>query len=309
MREAIFIIATILGLNNALAQQFGQFEGNPVGEFIAGTERPLFKLRETFVFRDPNGLEWTAPAGEVVDGASIPWYAWTLVGGPFSGNYLNAAIVHDYFCCAKIREYHSTHHAFWLGMRSAGVGEAMAWTFWVAVRLRGPDYWFVDPSAKPPKPCKQDTVSSMSSADDLDYRTQAIVLGKFFGFARTLITTEGKLLDIVGDKYIEPGTKEAEEHIEVIRVAIDKNLDVDPKLLGITTIVTDAELKAFAERTAQPISAWVQGQIPQLDAYMKAGDLKFPEAMMVDESAYAPIVVSDPFKVEILDFANGLVER
>ncbi len=309
MRSVLVFAFSALCLNTAFGQEFGLFVGNPKGEFINGSERPLFKLHQSFVYRDPNGLEWTAPANEVVDGASIPWYAWSLVGGPFSGNYLNAAIIHDYFCCSKSREYHSTHHAFWLGMRAAGVSKAMAWTFWAAVRLRGPDFWSVDPAAIPPEPCKADTSSPAASAGDLDDRTQAFALGKFLGIARTLNTTDGQLLDIVEGTYIEPGTKEAEEHLDFIRAAIEKRFDVDPNRLGIATVVTEAELKAYAERTAQPISAWVQGQIPQLDAYMKAADLKYPEAVMVDGSPYAPFVANDPFKIEISDFAIGLVEK
>lgn len=309
MRLLIALIIATLGLECASAQEFGKFIDNPKGEFVQGTDRPLFKLHEDFVFRDPNGLDWVAPKDEVVDGASIPWYAWSLVGGPFSGNYLGAAIIHDYFCCAKNREYHSTHHAFWLGMRAGGVSEPMAWTFWVAVRMRGPDYWSVDPAATPPTPCKSDPSAPSASLAVLDDRTQAIALGKFLGIARTLNTTNGRLMDIVDGVYIEPGTSEAEEHLDFIRTAIEKKFDVDRNLLGISTVVTDAELKAYAERTAQPISAWVQGQIPSLDAYMKEADLKYPEAAMVDGSLYAPFVANDPFQIDISDFAIDLVDK
>lgn len=309
MRLFIAIIVATLGLYDAAAQEYGRFFGNPKGEFVQGAGRPQFRLHEDFVFQDPNGLEWVAPKDEVVDGASIPWYAWSLVGGPFSGNYLNAAIIHDYYCCSRSREYHSTHHAFWLGMRAAGVSKPMAWTFWAAVRMRGPDYWSVDPAATPPSPCKSDASAASAPLEVLDDRTQAIALGKFLGMARTLSTTDGRLLDIVDGAYIEPGTKEAEEHLDFIRTAIGKRFDVDPNQLGIATVVTEAELKAHAERTALPISAWVQGQIPSLDAYMMEAGLKYPEAVMVEGSPYAPFVASDPFQIQIGDFAIGLVER
>ncbi|HLC13245.1 MAG TPA: DUF1353 domain-containing protein, partial [Chthoniobacterales bacterium] len=39
---------------------------------------------------DPDGVVWIAPAGSVVDGASIPRALWSFMGGPFDGKYRNA---------------------------------------------------------------------------------------------------------------------------------------------------------------------------------------------------------------------------
>ena len=38
----------------------------------------------------------TAPAGFICDGASIPRWAWTTIGGPFTGKYREAAVIHDW---------------------------------------------------------------------------------------------------------------------------------------------------------------------------------------------------------------------
>jgi len=53
------------------------------------------RLLEPFTFTDPSGMVWDAPAGAVIDGASIPRALWTLVGSPYTGDYRRASIVHD----------------------------------------------------------------------------------------------------------------------------------------------------------------------------------------------------------------------
>src|SRR4051812_41255017 len=46
-------------------------------------------------YTDPKGLFWFAPAGSVIDGASIPRALWSFMGGPFEGKYRNASVLHD----------------------------------------------------------------------------------------------------------------------------------------------------------------------------------------------------------------------
>ncbi|RWQ57827.1 DUF1353 domain-containing protein [Mesorhizobium sp.] len=232
MRIFLIVISFLLATTAVNCQEYGQFVGNPYGVFIPGAERPLFKLNKPFVYRDPNGLEWTAPAGEVVDGASIPGFAWSLVGGPFDGQYLNAAITHDYYCCSKSREYYGTHHAFWLGMRAAGVDETMSYVMWSAVRFAGPEYWSVDSSAVAPVPCRTDNAASKSLYEMSDSRTKALAVAKFAGMARTLKTSNGRLLDIVDGRPIEAQTAEAESHLDFLRSAMAKNFDVEQPSLG-----------------------------------------------------------------------------
>src|SRR5205807_2038040 len=38
-------------------------------------------------YTDPKGVVWIAPAGSVIDGASIPRALWSFMGGPFEGKY------------------------------------------------------------------------------------------------------------------------------------------------------------------------------------------------------------------------------
>jgi hypothetical protein len=52
-------------------------------------------MLEAFWYIDPNGRRWEAPAGAVVNGASIPRTLWSTVGSPYTGDYRRAALVHD----------------------------------------------------------------------------------------------------------------------------------------------------------------------------------------------------------------------
>ncbi|TPI27329.1 DUF1353 domain-containing protein [Mesorhizobium sp. B3-1-9] len=307
MRVVLLLLIFFGSSTAALCQEYGQFVGNPDGSFISDPDRPQFKLNRPFVYRDPNGLEWTVPAGEVTDGASIPRFAWSLVGGPFDGPYLDAAIIHDYYCCTKSREYYSTHHAFWMGMRAAGVSDTMAYIMWSAVRFGGPAFWSVDPSAVAPVPCRTDNVAAKSLYEMSDERTRAIAIGKFAGMARTLKTSGGKVLDVVDGKAILAQTDEAERHLDFLRGAMAKNFNVEQDKLGLFSMVSEEELKGY-EKYAVPLSPWAEGQIPALDTYMKTEKLTFPKALQLNGADYRPYVTNDAFKLQTTDFPDKLLK-
>ncbi|HEU5312639.1 MAG TPA: DUF1353 domain-containing protein, partial [Candidatus Udaeobacter sp.] len=75
------------------ATKWGFYDGEPVTKWNPDgrTMTLLTELRYT----DPNGNVWVAPIGSVVDGASIPRYLWSFMGGPFEGRYRNASVLHD----------------------------------------------------------------------------------------------------------------------------------------------------------------------------------------------------------------------
>ena len=56
------------------------------------------RLKIDFTYYDLNEKAWTAPAGTLTDGASIPSILWSIIGHPFDSAYFNAAIIHDHFC-------------------------------------------------------------------------------------------------------------------------------------------------------------------------------------------------------------------
>ena len=78
----------------------GSFSGTPKTEWLvddAGKDRDM-KLLEDFSFKDPAGRIWPAPAGSIVNGASIPRPLWVTVGSPYTDDYRRASIVHDVAC-------------------------------------------------------------------------------------------------------------------------------------------------------------------------------------------------------------------
>ncbi|MCK8495272.1 DUF1353 domain-containing protein [Spirosoma sp. RP8] len=77
----------------------GSFSGNPITEWLTepGADRQM-KVQKEFFYIDPKGRKWVAPAGSIVNGASIPAALWSMVGSPYTGEYRRASIVHDVAC-------------------------------------------------------------------------------------------------------------------------------------------------------------------------------------------------------------------
>jgi len=84
------------------------------------------------------GRDFVIPAGEITDGASIPRAVWSLEGGPFSGKYRKAAVIHDYLCRTKQISWKSTHKIFYEAMIESGVGKVDAFKKFRAVYRFGP---------------------------------------------------------------------------------------------------------------------------------------------------------------------------
>lgn len=104
--------------------QYGQFTGTlklqPVGDGVHMT------VLETYSYTDSDGHTLTADPGFKSDGASIPRALWTVVGSPFTGTYLGAAIVHDVGCDTHKYSWQVTHRMFYTAMLRLGVSEVYA---------------------------------------------------------------------------------------------------------------------------------------------------------------------------------------
>lgn len=114
----------------------GEFHGRVVVEWLADGRNML--VIEPFHYVDQLGVIWDVPIDTVTDGASIPQAAWSMVGGPFSGKYRKAALVHDRYCDTRSRPWEDVHLMFWHAMRCAGVGEVKAEMLYRAVYAAGP---------------------------------------------------------------------------------------------------------------------------------------------------------------------------
>lgn len=277
----------VIGL--VFADYYGTFPNNPVGEFMDGPDRPLFKLHKEFVYSDPNQFLWSAPKDEIIDGASIPKFAWSMVGGPFSGNYFKASIIHDYFCCTKSRNYYDTHETFRRGMRASGVSKFKAYLMWVAVRFAGPDKWEVDPESASPKPCKS-RVNTPNGYAQVSDRAQSMAVAKYTGIARTLKTTNGNVLDVVNDELVFSDSEQAQGHLDNLHVAIREEFDYPINKLGLFSIIREEELE-----DPDKIQGWQPGQIPPLDKYMAENgmDYEYTNKDVVDE------VYRNPWEMDI----------
>ena len=102
-------------------------------------------------YSDPNGIVWLAPAGSIVDGASIPRTLWSFMGGPFEGKYRNASVLHDVAYDRQDRPPQECDRMFYDAMRCSGVGALQAKTMYYALLRFG---WHWDFSIKRAKPVK-----------------------------------------------------------------------------------------------------------------------------------------------------------
>jgi hypothetical protein len=137
-----FIVGIVVCLisNVVYGAAGGQFEGDVVVSWVNGSTDRDMKLVQPFIFIDPSGKRWTAPAGTVINGASIPQPLWSL-HDPFIGPYRRASVVHDYYCTPPYTEPdHQVHRMFYEAALAAGTRETLAWAMWKAIEAGGP-HW------------------------------------------------------------------------------------------------------------------------------------------------------------------------
>jgi hypothetical protein len=132
---AIFLLVISLPISPSAAG-FGDFVGKIVAEWLDNGRE--MRLLEDFAYIDPAGRRWEAPKGSVIDGASIPRFAWSLIGGPFEGAYRNASVIHDVACVERKLAWQDVHLAFYTAMRAANVSQAKAKVMYAAVYHFGP---------------------------------------------------------------------------------------------------------------------------------------------------------------------------
>jgi hypothetical protein len=131
------------------ATKWGHYNGEPVTKWNPDgrTMTLLTELRYT----DPHGEVWVAPVGSLVDGASIPRYLWSVMGGPFEGKYRNASVLHDVAYGERKRPWEDCDRMFYYAMRCSGVGATEAKTMYYALYKFGHHWKFPIKRAKPVK--------------------------------------------------------------------------------------------------------------------------------------------------------------
>lgn len=99
-------------------------------------------LVEDFSYTDEHGATSTARATKdnpfKFDFASIPRFAWRIVGPPATGKYRYAAIIHDFDCRQRTQSWQVVHRRFLSGMKYCQVAWWKRWIMFVMVWSFGP---------------------------------------------------------------------------------------------------------------------------------------------------------------------------
>jgi hypothetical protein len=136
MRLAVAAVTLLGALFSAVPAWAGHFEGS-LAMAPTGDGRH-WRTLSTYSFVDDNGRTWSAPKGTVTDGASIPQWAWSFGLGPFEGKYINAAVLHDWYCDHRERRWQDVDLMFYHAMIASGVNKLQAQGMYVAVLVGGP---------------------------------------------------------------------------------------------------------------------------------------------------------------------------
>ena len=132
------------------SHKWGYYTGQPVTRWESDG-RSMTLLSE-LRYIDPKGVVWIAPTGSKVDGASIPRSLWSLMGGPFEGQYRNASVLQDVAYDQHIRSWQECDRMFYNAMRCSGVNALEAKTMFYALYRFGHHGVFAIKKAKPVKP-------------------------------------------------------------------------------------------------------------------------------------------------------------
>jgi hypothetical protein len=138
-----------LTVDASQSNRWGYYSG-PVETRWENDGRSMTLLNE-LRYTDPNGEVWIAPAGSQVDGASIPRYLWSIMGGPFEGRYRNASVLHDVAYGERKRPWQDCDRMFYNAMRCSGVSVTEAKTMYYALYRFGNHWKFPIKRGKPVK--------------------------------------------------------------------------------------------------------------------------------------------------------------
>lgn len=112
-------------------------------------------LQYDFGFVDQHRVGWQTNAGDVTNGASIPWWIQWLAGEPYDERFIGAAVVHDRYCDdelrRRVRAWQDTHKMFPDALRASGVSRHRAKVMGYFVYRYGPRWEKVD---RPGHPCR-----------------------------------------------------------------------------------------------------------------------------------------------------------
>ena len=118
--------------------KWGYYSGDPITKW--NRDGRTMTVMSDLTYTDPQGEVWDAPAGSIVDGASLPRYLWSIMGGPFEGQYRNASVLHDVAYERHNRPWQDCDRMFYNAMRCSGVNVVEAKTMYYALYRFG-NHW------------------------------------------------------------------------------------------------------------------------------------------------------------------------
>ncbi len=182
----------LLAATAARAEDYGRFVGRLIltdeaiddcwGEDVDGFFS-IFRLVEDFSFVDPDHTDWQVPSGTCVNGASIPGPFWSVIGGPWSGKYRRASVIHDHYVRVRTRGWQETHRVFYQGMLASGVSASQAKLMYYAVRRFGKRW---DAPTRSLTPCDGTTGETCGAAPGVIVTTPEIPAGDISGLLQGL---------------------------------------------------------------------------------------------------------------------------
>lgn len=123
-------------------EYYGRYQGEVKVEWL--DEGREMKLLDDLIYYDPNNIEWKAPKGAIVNGASVPKVIWSIFGSPYVGKYRKASVIHDVACDKKNKTWRLVHLSFYYALRASGVNKLKAQTMYAAVYHLGPRWPIVE---------------------------------------------------------------------------------------------------------------------------------------------------------------------
>lgn len=287
MKTAVLALWAVLPVFSSVgaAQLHGTFSADgPSGTFRTGPDRPEFTLSQQFYFDDPDAKRWVVPAGITVNGASIPQIFWSIIGGPFEGDYLNASVIHDYFFVTRTESSDATHRVFYLGMLSKNVPDWKAAAMYWAVSTFN-EKWEPREVARQVTQCVGTTCTTSTqlvtenvvtqTIDLSDPEVAALAVSKFNAIVRTLKTTNGGVLDVSALGQVTATPESIESNANRVReVLASKAYRTDPELLGV--------LSTFKIESLDAAPRWENGELPNLSR-TPAFDIDRTKPVIIDQ--------------------------
>lgn len=134
-------MAQVHALRAEDAEALGPTAPSPYGQWLSGAFVELLddgrrvKLWQPLLFLDRHGTLHTVEVGFISDGSSHPQLTWSYFGGPLSGKYRRAALVHDWLLDTG-RDPDFAHKIFRDAMLADGLDEQTVDQFFAAVSVK-----------------------------------------------------------------------------------------------------------------------------------------------------------------------------